>query len=236
MATILQVETATEVCSVAVSRDGQLLSLKEELNCRDHIVHITRLIEACLEEVGVSFRQLDAVAVSSGPGSYTSLRTGVSTAKGLCYALDIPLIAIDTLTALAAAAFEQPGIPDGAVCIPMLDARRNEVWLSAYNKDLNPYVNAQPLLLETGVLDAWLTSLSLDFMDVLVISGNGQEKINSSNIGNNAYIRAAKSCSARSMTRIAEKKFGSGAFEQLASFEPYYMKPPNITQSAKVNL
>lgn len=236
MATILQIETATDVCSVALSVDGRLVSIKEALECRQHIAFITLQIEACLAEAGITTNQLDAIAVSVGPGAYTSLRTGVSTAKGLCYALDIPLISVDTLAALAAGAFEEKNLTAGAVCISMLDARRNEVWLSAYMSDLNPLVPAEPLVMDVGELDAWIKRHGLGEAEVLVVSGNGQDKINSSNFGNNTYIRTAKSCSARFLTLIAEKKFKNNAFEHLVSFEPFYMKPPNITQPASINL
>lgn len=235
MATILQIETATEVCSVAVSVDGKMVSFREEPDCRQHIAYITILMEACLGDVGIAIGQLDAVAVSAGPGAYTSLRTGISTAKGLCYALDIPLISIDTLAALAAGAFEQVGQPDDVLCVSMLDARRNEVWLSAYRNDLNALVPAQPLILDNGALEGWVQGLNQGRIEATLLAGNGQDKINSSSFGNNTYIRTAKSCSARFLTQIAEKKYRNKEFELLATFEPFYMKPPNITQPAKIN-
>jgi tRNA threonylcarbamoyladenosine biosynthesis protein TsaB len=235
MATILQIETATEVCSIAVSVAGRLASLKEEPDCRQHIAYVTMLTEACLADAGIAIDQLDAVAVSAGPGAYTSLRTGVSTAKGLCYALDIPLISVDTLAALAAGAFELGGLPDEALCISMVDARRNEVWLSAYRSDLDALVPAQPLILDDGALEDWVRSLNLGEIEAMLLAGNGQDKINSSNFGNNTYIRTAKNSSARFLTQIAEKKYKNKEFELLATFEPFYMKPPNITQPAKIN-
>ena len=126
MAIILHIETATTVCSVALSENGKLLSLKEENKGLKHAENITLFIMHVLKESGKKITDLDAVALSSGPGSYTGLRIGTSTAKGLCYALDKPLISVSTLQSLALNAITKTSDASALYC-PMIDARRMEV-------------------------------------------------------------------------------------------------------------
>ncbi|MBR2072632.1 MAG: tRNA (adenosine(37)-N6)-threonylcarbamoyltransferase complex dimerization subunit type 1 TsaB, partial [Alistipes sp.] len=135
MSLILCIETGTDICSVGIARDGELVSLRESAEGRDHAKHVGVFVDELLRETGVSPDELDAVAVGMGPGSYTGLRIGVSFAKGLCYGLQIPLVAIGSLDALAEVAIEdnEAGILDveawdDAVLCPMVDARRMEVY------------------------------------------------------------------------------------------------------------
>jgi tRNA threonylcarbamoyladenosine biosynthesis protein TsaB len=146
MATILCLETSTSVCSVALVRDGKLLSCHEENKGFSHAEKLTIFIEQVVSEAGISLAELDAVAVSSGPGSYTGLRIGVSTAKGLCYALDKPLIGIPSLEAIAAGAIQKLQLNSGTyarhaasecIVIPVIDARRMEVYCAIYDRELN---------------------------------------------------------------------------------------------------
>src|SRR5690606_26100037 len=134
VALILHLETASPTCSVALSENGQLLAIREQTAQNIHARVITLYIETVMKEAGKQLEELDAVCVSKGPGSYTGLRIGVSTAKGLCYALDKPLIAVNTLEAMASGLLRRHGTPPGTGLCPMLDARRMEVFMAVYRK------------------------------------------------------------------------------------------------------
>ncbi|HND87790.1 MAG TPA: tRNA (adenosine(37)-N6)-threonylcarbamoyltransferase complex dimerization subunit type 1 TsaB, partial [Saprospiraceae bacterium] len=182
MARILLIETATEVCSAALAIDGVVVALQEEPQSTQHAALLTLQIEACMQQAGIEYADLDAVAVSSGPGSYTSLRVGASVAKGLCYALRKPLIAVDTLLALAYASRrtgdQAAPVRSGVLYIPMLDARRQEVWTAAYDADMNQVASAQPLVIENNLFENFISSLLRDSSHVeLVFSGNGAFKV-----------------------------------------------------------
>jgi tRNA threonylcarbamoyladenosine biosynthesis protein TsaB len=129
MPNILLVETATEVCSVAVFSENRIIALSENQHCTNHAAELTLLVSECMKKAFLNFADLDAVAVSGGPGAYTSLRVGASVAKGLCYALDKPLVVFDTLLALAAAARKMTDTRK-LLLLPALDARRQEVWMA----------------------------------------------------------------------------------------------------------
>lgn len=232
MALLLLIETATDVCSVAVSHNGILLAQVQTAQANDHAALLTLSIESCLRQAGVALADLDAVAVSRGPGSYTSLRVGVAAAKGLCYALDKPLIAVDTLLALAAAA--QAALPAEeaahACYLPMIDARRREVWTALYDAALRPLLPAQPLILENNLLDRFVGQADAGGENrVYVFSGNGAEKAINVPMEKKAVFSTVKSCSAAHMTHAAEINFQNNDFEDIAYFEPFYMKPPAVT-------
>jgi tRNA threonylcarbamoyladenosine biosynthesis protein TsaB len=133
---ILLLETATSSCSVALSENGKIIAVKEANERNIHASHITLFIEELMINTGKKYSDLTAVAVSKGPGSYTGLRIGVSTAKGLCYALDIPLLGIDTLEAMSSGLMSKNDIQDSDLLIPMIDARRMEVYTGIFQKDL----------------------------------------------------------------------------------------------------
>lgn len=238
MAKILLLETATDCCSVAICVDGVCVSMREMADCKSHIAVITLMIEACSKEAGIAINELDAVAVSSGPGAYTSLRTGASVAKGLCYALDIPLIAVDTLAALAWGSRDVLQVASGrAVYLPMIDARRAEIWLAAYDDTLTCVAPAQSLILEPGVLQQWIDALPLGYQpDEIIMSGSGKKKIIEEDIIKNSDICSVDMCSARFLLDIAQERYKNGQFEEVHLFEPFYMKPPNITVSKKTIL
>lgn len=238
MAKILLLETATDCCSVAIGIDGLCVSIQEMADCKSHIAVITLMIEACAKEAGIVLNELDAVAVSSGPGAYTSLRTGASVAKGLCYASDIPLIAVDTLAALARGSkAKQAEKPTKALYLPMIDARRAEIWLAAYDHDMHCIAPAQSLILDPGVLPQWINTLPLSYTpDEVVMSGSGKNKISTEDIIKNSDICSVNACSARFLLDIAQERYINGQFEKIHSFEPFYMKPPNITVSKKTIL
>ena len=139
MALILNIETSTAVCSVSLGKDGNLFAYKETKEGMNHATHLTVFIDCILKEKGLKPKDLDAVAVSMGPGSYTGLRIGVSTAKGICYGSSLPLIAVSTLQAMTApilkneAVLSQLGDPETSLFCPMIDARRMEVYTAFYS-------------------------------------------------------------------------------------------------------
>jgi len=234
MAKILLIETATEVCSVAVAIDGETVSLAEDPAQPNHAATLTLLIRECIRQVNLTPADFDAVAVSRGPGSYTSLRVGVAVAKGICYAADKPLIAVDTLRALAAASLVQYTDNDAAkvIAMPMLDARRNEVWTAVFDHNLQELIPAQPLILEHELFQKLLQTLpSRSTGLVPVVSGNGSEKMMNAHIFENVVFAPIRACSATHLAVIAEQIFQNADFQDTAYFEPFYMKPPNITIS-----
>ena len=235
MAKILLIETATEVCSAAIAVGGVVVALVEAPDSLNHAALLTLQISRCVSESGIALAELDAVAVSNGPGSYTSLRVGASVAKGICYALNKPLIAVDTLGSLALASkpfAEQAG---GRIYfLPMIDARRNEVWTSIYDGAFYRFNAPQPLILENNSFIDYITSyINLGSRDVLVVSGNGADKVSGVTFFENTVISPIKKCSAQYLSEQAFVQFQNNDFQDIAYYEPLYMKPPNITVSNK---
>lgn len=236
MAKILLIETATEVCSAAIAMDGTAVSLAEDPGQPNHAATLTLLIQECSRQAGLTLADLDAVAVSRGPGSYTSLRVGAAVAKGICYALDKPLIAVDTLLALATESMRLFTGKEAAnaVFMPMLDARRKEVWTAVFDHNLRELLPAQPLVLEHELFKNLMLPLpNFSSGQVLVISGNGSDKMMNAHIFENAVFSPVRSCSAAQMASLAEQIFQNADFQDTAYFEPCYMKPPNITISKR---
>jgi tRNA threonylcarbamoyladenosine biosynthesis protein TsaB len=223
MAILLLLETATEVCSAALSRDGKLLAFRETTAGFSHAEKLTVFLSELLEDPALVNRKPDAVCVSSGPGSYTGLRIGVSAAKGICFALDIPLLAVSTLDALAYQAThpENPVFfPDekNVLICPMLDARRMEVYTALYDSSGVPLsdITAQVI---TG--ESFAEQLELN---KVVFLGNGADKCRDIIRHPNATFKNDFHASARFMPSLAEEKFLKGEFEDLAYFEPFYLK------------
>ena len=232
MARILLIETATDVCSAAIAVDGQVVALAEELPTLQHAALLTLQIQTCVREAGIPLATLDAVALSRGPGSYTALRVGASVAKGICYALDKPLIAVDTLAALADTCRQEVSNEESlpTLFIPMLDARRQEVWLAVYNEKGLELAPAQPLIIENNLFNNFIDSYVTPYSDLrLVLSGNGTMKMQNVPKFPNAVFSTIKNCSARHLVGLAERFFQNSDFQEVAYFEPFYMKPPNIT-------
>ena len=166
MPLILNIETATEVCSVALSRDGKIISIRESQNGFTHSENITVFIKQVVEESGVPLTALDAIAVSKGPGSYTGLRIGVSTAKGLCFALDKPLIAIPTLQALTYGFLTKTSnfkLQTSNFFCPMLDARRMEVYCSILDSELNEVEPTNARIIDKNSFEIYLDSNHVSF-------------------------------------------------------------------------
>ena len=218
MGLILNIETATRVCSVALGKNGTLISFKETKVDRSHAASITIFIEQILSEEGLTPKDLDAIAVSKGPGSYTGLRIGISTAKGLCYALDIPLIAINSLASLAQGYLENNDATNILLC-PMIDARRMEVYTAIYDCALNVI---QQTSAEIIAKNSFSEQLKFNRM---VFIGEGADKCRPLlEWHKNASFETAGSISATTMVSMAERAFKKKKFEDVAYFEPFYLK------------
>lgn len=213
MTWILHLETATKVCSVALARNGELVALRElSDDGYSHGEQLTLLIEAVLAEAAIHPADLSAVSVSSGPGSYTGLRIGVSTAKGLCYALKIPLISVDSLISMAIAGQKKHA---GKTLCPMIDARRMEVYSAIYNHDLTAKKR-----LSADVLD----DSSYSGYEPFVFFGDGAAKVAESWKNRNVLYDSALQPSATGQIALAFEKLSRNETEDVAYFEPFYLK------------
>jgi len=222
---ILHIETATDICSVAVSRGEEILALAESGAERSHATLLNKFIREAAGIAGMELKQLDAIAVSKGPGSYTGLRIGVSTAKGLAYALNKPLLSCSTIESLAHLAVQQKKVqdlirhyPGELLLCPMLDARRMEV----YTAILRPGCN-----LKRGVSAEIIDENS--FKDLLekhqvIFFGNGAEKCKELINHSNAHYLDELNPSAKAMVKPVLDKYNRSEFEDVAYFEPFYLK------------
>ncbi|KAA5827809.1 tRNA (adenosine(37)-N6)-threonylcarbamoyltransferase complex dimerization subunit type 1 TsaB [Algibacter amylolyticus] len=214
MSLILNLETATTNCSVSLSKDGKTIVLKEDNDkSYSHAERLHVYIDAVLKEANITSNDLDAIAVSKGPGSYTGLRIGVSAAKGLCFALNKPLIAIPTLDALAHQIKMEKGI-----VVSMLDARRMEVYSAIYDSDFKQIRETQAEILDETSFKNYLEQGKVYFI------GNGVEKTKTLINHPNAIFVDDKLPSANDMSALAFKKYKENNFEDVAYFEPYYLK------------
>jgi tRNA threonylcarbamoyladenosine biosynthesis protein TsaB len=226
MATILQIETATQMCSAALSVNGETIALKELAAQNIHAGSLTLFIQDVMQQSGMGYQDLDAVAVSKGPGSYTGLRIGVSTAKGICFAQDKPLIGIDTLQMMAAGFLTaHPGY-SGLIC-PMVDARRMEVFTAMYDQHLKQVTPVTAKIIDEESFQSDLSGNQITFI------GDGAMKCSSSIQSPNAAFSADHFNSAANMSRLASEAFQNRLFEDVAYFEPYYLKDFVITQAKK---
>ena len=223
MALILAIETGTDICSVALVRDGELVALRESDEERNHAKKIAVFVDELLRECGVAADELDAVAVSKGPGSYTGLRIGVSFAKGLCYGQNIPLVAVGSLDSLVAVAREdyEAGIIDienwdNAMLCPMIDARRMEVYTQLFNAE-----GVAQSDVEAKIIDEESFAAERASAYPLVIFGSGAKKCEETLKGATLIDVVP---SARGMARLAEQAFVEGKIEDVAYFEPFYLK------------
>lgn len=226
---ILSIDTSTRGCSVAVHTDGQLAASYDLLTDRSSSSMLTTLMKNAVEHTGYALTNLDAVAVAKGPGSYTGLRVSVSTAKGLCYALDKPLIAIETLAAMTAQITAY--YPEGYLFCPMVDARRMEVFAAVYDAQLQFVQPTQAVILDEDSFSDLLREHSVVFF------GDGAAKSRSL-LGTHPNARFPDQLiepSARTVGMLASKAYAAGQFEDLAAFEPYYLKDfVGTTQRKKV--
>ena len=218
---ILCLETSTSVCSVALNESCCTLALRESEKQNAHSEKITTFIKEVMDTAGIDYPQLDAVAVSKGPGSYTGLRIGVSTAKGICYAADLPLMAVDTLEAMAYGMKEKLGsqIAEGDLLIPMIDARRMEVYAAVFDTQLNRIQDTAALVIDEN-----------SFADLrkehhIWLFGDGAPKLIQlfENQHNISIIDGFKP-SAAFMRPLAERALLNKDFVDVAYFEPFYLK------------
>lgn len=225
MAFILSIETSTSICSVAIHDQGNLLALAEIDEPGAHAEKLLGLVGEVFEKAGLSFGDLDAVAVSQGPGSYTGLRIGVSTAKGIAFALEIPLIGINTLQAMAAS---QP-ISQGEFVVAVLDARRKEVYTQTFGNLLQEISSIESLVLEEDSYASILEKGKIYFV------GDGVEKVLQEIQHENASFQVdwKKSLSAKNMGVLASVKHARQEWEDLAYFVPNYLKEFKALQSTK---
>jgi len=217
MALILNIETSETICSVALAKDNELIAIKESNEERSHARLVTIFIEDIFKEFNYSLKDLDAISVTKGPGSYTGLRIGVSTAKGLCYGLSIPLISVGTLEALANATINTGEYNNYKYC-SMIDARRMEVYSAIYNSDLNIIKDVSADILTENSYSSFLKS------DKIVFVGSGSAKFSEILNNKNAIFDTNIVASAKNMIEISYQKFKSQKFEDVAYFEPYYLK------------
>jgi len=213
MAYILNIDTALESASLCISNDDETISFYENEKQRDHAAWVQPTIKKMMEEKGIRLKDLGAIAVSKGPGSYTGLRIGLSSAKGLAYALNIPLIAISTLDMMAASACD---INTDFIC-PLIDARRMEVYTAVYDKSSARIVEPQAIVLNESSFSDILNSHSVTFF------GSGNTKFREITKSQNAFFDNIKS-DARNLIKISNKRFLIKDFNTLAYTEPVYIK------------
>ncbi|WP_294140172.1 tRNA (adenosine(37)-N6)-threonylcarbamoyltransferase complex dimerization subunit type 1 TsaB [uncultured Sanguibacteroides sp.] len=216
MALILNIDTSTEICSVAIAMDGKLLALKENGEGLNHSVLLGVYVDEILKENGIQAQELDAVAVSMGPGSYTGLRIGVSLAKGICFGTGKPLIAISTLKALAISVARD--IDEEAFFCPMIDARRMEVYSAIFNRKGETIRGVQAEIIDSSSFGDLLSDHKIYFF------GNGSGKVKEVIVHPHARFVDEVTTSAVNMMPLAEEKWREKAFEDLAYFEPFYLK------------
>lgn len=219
MAIILNIEASTECCSVALSEDGQIFFNKENHEDRSHAKVLAPFVEEALKTADSRAMHIDAVALSCGPGSYTGLRIASSTAKGVCYGRNLPLITIPTTAVMSVPVLLLNDLPEDALLCPMIDARRNEVYATVYNRALD-------IVKETSAEIVTETSFSDILNDVPVyFFGNGAGKCRDIITSSNAhFLDGNHSPLAKWMMPLAERAWLDERFEDIAYFEPFYLK------------
>lgn len=215
MATILILDTAMESASICLSEDGKILGEAGNDSQKDHAAWIQPAIEKLMSSCGIGLQQLDAVAVSAGPGSYTGLRVGMATAKGLCYALGKPLICLDTLYLMAMTAKSRFGL--NALYCPMIDARRMEVYTALYDQELAELMQPAALVLTPETFDSWMTKNDMCFF------GSGAAKFKNLLKSDRVHF-VDLVVKATDAAALAAKKFQMQSFSDLAYSEPMYVK------------
>jgi tRNA threonylcarbamoyladenosine biosynthesis protein TsaB len=228
MPLLLALETSTTVCSIALYKDQQLLGASELQIEKSHSSHITVMVSQLVENCGATLQDLSAVAVSGGPGSYTGLRIGTSTAKGLCYSLDIPLLEVSTLYGLAAQVISITPNPERYLFCPMLDARRMEVYTCLLTHELQEVEPIAPVVLEEQTFEARLKEQPIIFF------GSGAAKLKGMvGAAANALFVDGVLPSAKTIGALALPKYKQQAFEDVAYYEPFYLKDVYITSPSK---
>lgn len=216
MALILNIETSTNTCSIALAENENLLSIKEAHNIQSHASLITLFINEVFESANKKINDLDAVAVSIGPGSYTGLRIGLSSAKGLCYALNIPLITVDTLESLAHGMVSNH-FDENGLYIPLIDARRSEVYYAVFDSNLKTIENSTPLVLNLSTFNNYAKNL--------YVSGTGAAKTIEIVAEKQFIFLSNVNFSAKNMLKKSNYYYLVTKFANVAYTEPNYLKP-----------
>ena len=218
--TILYIETATDVCSVALSRGAEVIGLKEEAGGNNHAKHLLPFVDEVLKQGGCTVSDLNGVAVSVGPGSYTGLRIGVSTAKGIAYTAGIPVMAVGTLESIAQGARESwtDASTEPLQIVPMLDARRMEVFTTRYSFDMQSLEEVSAKIVDENTFAELLSEHKVLFC------GNGMPKCREILSANSNAFFAEVPVSAKNMLPAALRKWQNSDFENVAYFEPFYLK------------
>jgi len=215
MALILSLESSTSVCSAAIHDQGELVAMREVHQPQSAAAQLTVLVEDLFANIGLRKSDIAAVAVSGGPGSYTGLRIGTATAKGICYALDRPLIALDSLHVLASSV---PRIGDGRMLCPMIDARRMEVYCCLLTEELDIIEDTKPYVVEATSFSGSLKVQKIAFL------GNGSSKCRDVIKHPNAIFLENIFPAASAMGKLAFRKFDQQEFSDVRTFEPAYLK------------
>lgn len=218
MSCILNIETATPVCSVAVSNNGEIIFERENTDGPSHASLLGVFVADAIAEVCAKGYTLNAISVSCGPGSYTGLRIGVSEAKGLCYGLGIPMIAIKTPLVMAQKVLETESVDVNVLLCPMIDARRMEVYAALYDKELNVVRDIAADIVDGDSYQEYLSKSKVLFF------GNGADKCKDAIVSNNAHFLKGVYPSARYMVRLSEEAYAAQRFVDAAYFEPFYLK------------
>ena len=219
MSCILNLDTSTDVCSVAVSEDGTCIYHQEDHSGPNHAVKLGVYVDEALSFADSHAIPVDAVAVGSGPGSYTGLRIGASMAKGICYGRDIPLIAVPTLELLCVPLLlGHQEIEDNALLCPMIDARRMEVYAALYDRALRPVRETQADIVDENTYKEWLDERPVYFF------GNGADKCKDVLTHPNAHLIEGVEPQAKWMYPLAEKRVALEQYEDVAYFVPFYLK------------
>ena len=213
---ILSIETSTDICSVALSDAGKTLMSLEYAGTPQHAARLAPMISELMGKASLGYRDLEAVAVSSGPGSYTGLRIGASTAKGIAYAAGIKLIAVPTLSIMARAIFDAD--PDCRIACPMIDARRMEVYASVIGRDGQIIVPTEAVVIDVESFGTELAHSGITF------GGNGADKCKEVIKSPNAKFVGGITPQARDMGQLAYDRLQAGKVESIAYFEPFYLK------------
>lgn len=214
---ILLLETATPVCSVVLCEGDKILAQRDSSDAQAHSAKLAVFINEIVAESGKKMQDIEAVCVSSGPGSYTGLRIGVSAAKGLCYALERPLLSVPTLKSMAAQYYMEHPDYNGWVC-PMVDARRMECYAAIFNKELEEIKPTTADIIEEGIYDTYLSQNTITFI------GNGAAKTQPIlGVHNNARWDDFE-ISAKGMMQLSQLLLNEGKVEDVAYFEPFYLK------------
>ncbi len=213
MSLILNIDTALETASISLARDGRIIEQSTNDKQKDHAAWLHPAVDELFQKTNMRLQQLEAVAVSNGPGSYTGLRVGLSAAKGYCFALGIPLICVGTLEIIADSVLEKA---TDLIC-PMIDARRMEVFTAVYDKNMTVRMVPHAMILDTSSYSQLLDSHSILFC------GNGSKKLQ--NIIQNPHaVFTADSSFSVSLARLSQKQLLENKFADLAYCEPLYIK------------